>query len=1223
MFDNKIYGQLSNKVSSEKNIKKFPRFKSYRKDLIINDILSDVDYRGGYTLQGSEFISDGSKNGLAQIIFKKEGKDIFIANSSRFSIKDNSIYSKSASINIYFDNDSIYHPSLQFNYDDSKRNVTLYRDRKGISGSPIYSSYHQLTMDAELLEWQIDEDQIYLGSLPTTSESNVYFSSTASYSDNIFQSLRGIDQENPLMAIMRFIEVYEKSQFKSAEFASFIGYAAVQVEHYLINLANKGFLFYDINKNEVTVQQKLYNYVNAKLQRNDYDVIDFKSKVKKSIDNNMVINSSLDLSTKDLNILGVDNISISDSQLVYIRPNEGKLSVKKNRDFNFSGRISVGRDRFVIYGTDFLFKYDDFKIELENIDSLQLSAPILPLEKDEYGNDKLVRIRTVIQAASGDLRIDDPNNKSGIRKSQFSEYPIFRSFDDSYVYYDKPSIFGGIYNRDNFFFHLDTFQIDSLENFNGMGLQFPGTFYSAGIFPVFEDTLTMMRDYSLGFKKTTPSEGLEIYSGKAIYNNNIYLSNQGLMGSGSLEYLNSFTKANEIYFFPDSTALFGQDFILNKIEQGIEFPDVTNTETFSLLQPYEDRYRIHKIPKGPKFNFYNKQAAFDGDIVLKPTGLIGSGTMILDKSRMISEYFTYNANWFDSDTADLVVYTEEGDVSFRSTNLKTHIDLLDRTGDFFSNGSGSYVVLPATQYISYIDKLHWEMDNEMLILGDNNQDSEGSMFVSTHPDQDSLSFIAKNSTYNLKNNVINLFGVDEILVADVTIYPSSKGFVIERDAKIPTITDVKIIADTMKQFHVFNNVNLDLDGRQSYTANGNYTYVDDFGVKQNIFFNEIYTNKEGFTEANANINESEPFNLGSQYKFKGTVNLIASNKNLNFDGYFKIKKFCNLINADWVRFTSEIDPQMVIFKLNNKLISDKDEKLATGVFMNLDSTHMYTSFLSEKERAIDVGIIKANSYLTYKDSNFIVMGDDSLSNIFSIDQNTCASSSEGIVDLNLDFGQLNIKSIGFVDRNERDNNTDLELFLLLDFMFSREALEIMANNIYEAYSSTEFNYDNRYKKNLARLVGSSELDELIIDLDALDEFSTLPDELNNALSFTYVNLVWSDKYRAYFSKGKIGLGNIYGKQLNSMMDGYIRLSKRNNQDVLNILLKTEFGDIYYFEYKGNTLFSYSTNDEFNNVLINTKAKKRRANEKNGKSPYRYVVCDEEKMEDFERQMRKK
>ena len=146
---------------------------------------------------------------------------------------------------------------------------------------------------------------------------------------------------------------------------------------------------------------------------------------------------------------------------------------------------------------------------------------------------------------------------------------------------------------------------------------------------------------------------------------------------------------------------------------------------------------------------------------------------------------------------------------------------------------------------------------------------------------------------------------------------------------------------------------------------------------------------------------------------------------------------------------------------------------------------------------------------------------------------------------------------------------------------------------------------------------------MIIDLDALDEFSKLPEQLNNALSFTHVNLVWSNKYRAYISEGKIGLGNIYGKQLNSMMDGYIRLSKRNNKDILNVLLRTEFGDVYYFEYKDNTLFTYSTNDEFNDVIINIKAKKRRANEKKGKSPYRYVWCDEEKMEDFERQMRKR
>ena len=91
--------------------------------------------------------------------------------------------------------------------------------------------------------------------------------------------------------------------------------------------------------------------------------------------------------------------------------------------------------------------------------------------------------------------------------------------------------------------------------------------------------------------------------------------------------------------------------------------------------------------------------------------------------------------------------------------------------------------------------------------------------------------------------------------------------------------------------------------------------------------------------------------------------------------------------------------------------------------------------------------------------------------------------------------------------------------------------------------------------------------------------------------FTDITLVWSDKHRNYINKGKIGVGNIFDRQLNSVMDGWVRLSKKNGNDVLNILLKTEFGDVYFFEYKNNVMYSYSTNDDYNNILINMKAKK--------------------------------
>ena len=47
-------------------------------------------------------------------------------------------------------------------------------------------------MDSELLEWKIDEDNIYLGSLPVTSVSSVNFESVSSYIDQMYHSLEGL-----------------------------------------------------------------------------------------------------------------------------------------------------------------------------------------------------------------------------------------------------------------------------------------------------------------------------------------------------------------------------------------------------------------------------------------------------------------------------------------------------------------------------------------------------------------------------------------------------------------------------------------------------------------------------------------------------------------------------------------------------------------------------------------------------------------------------------------------------------------------------------------------------------------------------------------------------------------------------------------------------------------------------------------------------------------------
>ena len=111
-------------------------------------------------MQGKEFIADGGKYAEAKIVFKRDGKDVFIANANRFSLKPDRISSQEAGVKIYFDGDSIYHANLQFKYINSKRQLQLYRNSNGISGAPMLNTYHNVTMDFELLQWNIDGDII-------------------------------------------------------------------------------------------------------------------------------------------------------------------------------------------------------------------------------------------------------------------------------------------------------------------------------------------------------------------------------------------------------------------------------------------------------------------------------------------------------------------------------------------------------------------------------------------------------------------------------------------------------------------------------------------------------------------------------------------------------------------------------------------------------------------------------------------------------------------------------------------------------------------------------------------------------------------------------------------------------------------------------------------------------------------------------------------------------
>ena len=183
----------------------------------------------------------------------------------------------------------------------------------------------------------------------------------------------------------------------------------------------------------------------SKEKGHDYDALTLES-------NAQSVNAVLDLSTLDLNVHGIEKFVVSDSQLVVVHPYGGDITVKRNRDILFSGHINVGR--FEMNVTNAYFSYDDFRFDLPQIDSLRFYVTYFKRR------DKLHMVRTPLYSLVGDIQIDLPDNHCGLKKNP--DYPIFNSRQPSYVYYDRPFILGGVYDRSRFYYSLNPFVLKQL-----------------------------------------------------------------------------------------------------------------------------------------------------------------------------------------------------------------------------------------------------------------------------------------------------------------------------------------------------------------------------------------------------------------------------------------------------------------------------------------------------------------------------------------------------------------------------------------------------------------------------------------------------------------------------------------------------------------------------------------------------------------------------------------
>jgi hypothetical protein len=1227
-FTNPVSGTLSDRAISftKKERADYPRFMTYKKEFRIKDIYKGVNYEGGLAFEGARVMGTGENYKPAIVSLYRNDSLYLKVRSKEFTFSKNGLNSQESAMSLYLDKDSIYHSNLGFSYFAGTRQVNLFRTNNPVSNSPYFDSYHSMDMYFEYLSWNMNDPRVTMSRGRGASLGRAQFESSSYFNSDYFMRMMGIDDYHPLYQLIKFAEWYYSETFPVPEFAKWLQRPQESVTGLCIDLANKGFLYYDRTNNEVTIKQKTKDFIAAYARKKDYDVLNIISETKAPTDN-----AILDMRNFRLTVNGVRGVLLSDSQRVAIYPYKQQLVIGKNRDIFFNGVVSAGL--FTVYGHQFTFRYDTFKIDLHKIDSIKIAVETE--KKDMMGNPLIKQVDNLIQLGSAQLYIDEPENKSGL--ISYKQYPIINATTYSYIFYDKIPGLEGIYKKDDFYFRIDPFTYENIDHYTNSDMNLTGEFVGGKILRPMREYLTIQKNNSLGFNMVIPKEGIEIYGGKGILFDSINMSNKGLIGSGTLSHLSSVSRSDEYRFFPDSMLTHASSFVMSNDTTG-KFPEL-NSDNVDIKWLTDKNEWLASSSQDKYFNMFENGTTLKGRVNLMPSGLRGDGVINTTDSRVTSNQFRFTPNSIMADTADYNLKSKTTDgYSFIAENVNTNISFDRKMSRFHLNTDSSMVKFPEIQYICTMTDFEYNMDTRILTMEQKGKSNTPMLdpdklirldlnnldkptFFATNIVQDTIAFSSWKGSYHLDQEYIEAEDINYIHIADALIQPENGKIIINRRGQIQQMQNAILAVNNR---YVLHDGKIDIESKKRYSGSAVYDYIDENKNSQPIIFPQLEVDTLT-TSARGYIPASKNFMLSPQFSFAGDVMLNARKDFLTFTGAAGIVHKCNEIKSYNVKFRSMIDPKNVMIPVSEKPRDINDNLVFSGSFMNTDSVHIYPAFLSAEKSWSDIPIVSAYGYLYYNKAKGMYqiaslekLADESLpGNILGFDKNYCILTGEGDLNLGVQFDLVKIKSAGTVRHVVDSSRINIQAIIALDFYFSEDALKVMSNEIRMIPSLRPVNLNTDLnKKGMRELLGESTANQIKEDMDLFGSTKNLPKEYNYKLLLNDVNLHWNEPTGSFRSSGKIGIGFIGEQPVNVYVDGYIEIQHRRSGDMLDIYLKADRSTWYYFSYFRGVMMTQSSNSEYNSIITNTKLKDRRHPESTTRTPYTYMIAVENRLSRF-------
>ena len=1190
-------------------------------------LFGDIDYLGTFGMSGQTVNLFGTASEPAQLVFMHNDRIAVRVRSNRFAMTGNSLVSEQTSTRIYlYDTlnntiDSIYHNDLGFRYNNDKNMVLLYRKDNGVGTGPFHDTYHDYDIFLEAIYWDRkgkEMDFRRLEGTVTTSEGEV--ASVNYFRKSDYRKIQALDQKHPMENLNKFMDLYgyEDHRFHIDDYVAYVKYPVSQVLTLILNLQSQGYLEYDRETRMVTVLPRFFDVLASDHDEFDFDVIKFRTKV-----GNRQPNIRLLLNTNDMLVYGISNdqsengvpsITLSDFKHVLIIPDNARIVLKKNRDFNFSGCIMAGMYEF--FTKDCLFNYNKFSIEMNKVDSLRFYARF---------KGKVYPVEGTLERLKGTLTIDESDNKSSVRETP--DYPKFHCPGKSYKFYRD--INGGVFDlelpldsltdeflADKFYYCLDPFSADRLDNLNAEDISFKGKLVSGGIIADIVQPLVVMDDHSLGFKHVIGDgngSSYPMFGGKGGFHHEVYLSNEGFYGVGQLDVESSAFVSPRFDFYLDSVVASAESFVMHETNGGTHFPKAS-------CGPIDLKWDV-SVPqlvastKDEPILLYDK-IHFTGQTMLSDKGYRGDGVLTYGLTRFDSKYFNFDSRSFVADSSNFVLYDEDGKTkAFLADNYRTHMELSPQTVRFEYLDDKSNLDFPLNQFYCSLNEAVWDLATNNVHLSSPASSSAESKFVSLLPEHDSLSFNSTTADYDMNDYVIRAHDVRNLFVADAEIIPSDGSLVIMRNASISPLDHAFVKAGERE----YKDAAVSIYSRNDYMALGIKDYLDSEGVATPLFFHEIAP-VDGITVGHAEVPDTLGFMLSPYFGFKGEVVSTASEPFDLYDGCFRLEQSC-LEDSVWFVSKTKIDPQAVEIPV----VMDEIKKVRQGIFNGLCYEYgtgggYHVNFLKPMNPETTTVTLQ-NGNLTYDAENHSYVIQDTLQSNQELRlSDRCVVTMHGASDLGFDQGLTRFASYGDYVGYPNDS-VAMEILNVFDApVFDDQILKEIA----DVYASSGSEAVDLTHTPFVEYLGFEQGEESAEELRAAIELTGYPvieqgDFYNSTIVIPSLKMVWNPTLRAFVSVGKIGLGNLGPYVVNRYVDGHVVFDKRMG------IITYYFEDDMFMTYLSyncadGQLQVHATYGKVNSLLSSMKEKKRMVETKT--ASFEYVVTPYEAMTDFLSRMKR-